>query len=495
MSSYRAEELPTALFRAEQVRAMDREAIDRFGIPGIELMHRAGAAAFCALQARWPAARTLSVVCGSGNNGGDGYVIARLAHEAGFDVRVYPVGPVDALRGEAALACQEYRSAGGPILDFIPAGFEGAEVLVDALLGTGLDRPVSGRYAAVIDAIHAFPGGVLAIDIPSGLHADTGCEMGNAVRADLTISFIGLKQGLFTAAGPDCCGEIVFDDLDTPPQVRLGQTPSAQLLRTGAVKLPRRPRHAHKGNFGHVLVIGGDAGFSGAARMAAEAAARSGTGLVSVATRSGHAALLNLGRPELMIHGCEHAETLKSLLERATVVAIGPGLGRSEWAQALLETAFDSGLPLVADADALNLLAAAPRRSDHWILTPHPGEAGRLLGISAQEVQSDRFAAIEALQERYGGVAVLKGAGSLVRGTDGMTRVARWGNPGMATGGMGDVLTGLIAGLLAQGLSLLEAACLGVEVHGKAGDRAAAAGERGLLASDVIDALRPCLNP
>ncbi len=473
---------------------MDRHAIDRLGIPGLELMHRAGAAAFEALRRRWPEAKTLSVVCGPGNNGGDGYVIARLALAAGFDVRAYPVGPVERLRGDGAAAFAEYRNADGPLLNFIPPGFEGAEILVDALLGTGLDRDVTDEYAAVIDAVNDFPGKVVAVDIPSGLNADTGAVMGNAVRADLTVSFIGLKQGLFTGAGPAHCGEIVFDDLDTPPEIRLAQTPSSRLLRSNDFTLPTRRRDAHKGHYGHVLVIGGECGYSGAARMAAEAAARTGAGLVSIATRTSHAPLLNVGRPELMVHGAESGGELGPLLQRASVLALGPGLGQGEWAKALFDAALDCGKPAVIDADALNLLAKLPRRCDHWILTPHPGEAARLLGVAVADVQRDRFAAVSALQRRYGGVAVLKGAGTLIAGPDGVPHVARWGNPGMASGGMGDVLTGVIAGLRAQHVPPFESACLGVRIHGQAGDLAASAGERGLLAGDLIDALRACIN-
>ncbi|MDD2770155.1 MAG: NAD(P)H-hydrate dehydratase [Methylococcus sp.] len=489
-----SERLPASLFTASQVRAMDRHATDDLGIPGLELMHRAGAAVFAALRERWPEARTLSVVCGPGNNGGDGYVIARLALEAGFDVRAYPVAPCEDLHGDAAAAYDEYRAVDGPVLNFIPPGFEGAEILVDALLGTGLDREVRGEYAAVIEAINAFPGPIAAVDIPSGLHADTGAVMGRAVRADLTVSFIGLKQGLFTGAGPAHCGEIRFDDLDTAPEVRLAHKPSARLLRSADFALAPRPRDAHKGQCGHVLVVGGECGYSGAARMAGEAAARTGAGLVSIATRSAHAALLGLGRPELMVHGVESPEQFQPLVQRASVVAIGPGLGLSDWAASLLEAAVASGKPLVVDADALNLLAAHPRQCGHWILTPHPGEAGRLLGRSAAEIQRDRFAAVTALQNRYGGVAVLKGAGTLIADSEGIPQVARWGNPGMASGGMGDVLTGVIAGLLAQHVPPFEAACLGVRIHGQAGDLAASAGERGLLAGDVIEALRACVN-
>lgn len=503
MSTAHNRRLPKELYRAEEVRAMDRYAIDTLGIPGIELMQRAGAAAFAAIVARWPEARTLSAVCGAGNNGGDGYVVARLAHESGWDVRAYPVQPPEKLKGDARTAYAAYRAAGGEILDFIPADFEGAEVLVDALLGTGLDREVSGVYAEVIRAVNRYSergakgraqGRAMALDIPSGLHADTGVALGLAVRADLTVSFIGLKRGLFTGEGREYAGEVVFSDLDTPPEVRRCVPPSARLLPPWKHGLPPRARHAHKGHFGHVLVVGGDHGYAGAARMAAEAAARVGAGLVSVATRASHAALMNLARPELMCHGVETPEVLRTLLGRTTAVAMGPGLGRSGWARELLAVALEADLPLVVDADGLNLLAEQPVPRGRWILTPHPGEAARLLGLSPAEIQRDRFAAVQALQARYGGVIVLKGSGTLILGEDEVPAVATAGNPGMASGGMGDVLTGVIAGLLAQGLDSYEAAVQAVRLHGAAGDDAAGAGERGLLATDLMEPLRRLVN-
>ncbi|MGX2040698.1 NAD(P)H-hydrate dehydratase [Methylocaldum sp. MU1018] len=494
MSERYSRSLPKDLYRAGDVRAMDRYAIETAGISGIELMRRAGDAAFAALRERRPGARTLSAICGGGNNGGDAYVVARLAHQAGMDVRVYPVAPPKRLEGDALTAFQDYRAAGGEVLDFIPANFEGAEVLVDGLLGTGLDREVSGLYADVIGAVNRFSGHVTALDIPSGLDADTGCALGMVVKADLTVTFIGLKQGLFTGEGPEYAGEIVFADLGAPPEVRHSVKPSARLLPQWTRGLPARPRYAHKGHFGHVLVVGGERGYSGAARMSAEAAARVGAGLVSVATRKSHADLLNLTRPELMCHGVETAEELRPLLERATVIAVGPGLGRSEWAKELLGAVLDTDLPIVADADALNLLAANPRKRDDWIITPHPGEAARLLGNSSAEIQKDRFGAVRRLQARFGGVAVLKGSGSLICGPHGLPHVCTAGNPGMASGGTGDVLTGVIAGLLAQRLDLFDAAALGARLHGAAGDEAAKAGERGLLASDLMEPLRRLAN-
>jgi NAD(P)H-hydrate epimerase len=336
------------------------------------------------------------------------------------------------------------------------------------------------------------------VDIPSGLDADTGVVLGAAVVAQATVTFIGRKRGLYTGAGPHYAGSVEFSDLAVPDEVHRSQRATVRLVRRPPLEglLGPRRRDAHKGNFGHVLVVGGDAGMTGAARLAGEAAARCGAGLVSVATRAAHAAGLNCGCPELMVHGVEAPAELLPLLGRATVVVIGPGLGRSRWAQQLLGSVLDSPLPLVVDADALNLLARDPLKRGHWILTPHPGEAGRLLGCASGEIQRNRFAAAEALAARYGGSVVLKGAGSLVAAEDRELRLCPRGNPGMASGGMGDVLSGVLGALLAQGLSLFEAGVTAVWVHAVAADDAAVAGgERGLLASDLIPVLRGLVNP
>lgn len=497
--------LPPNLYRAAEVRAIDHFAINRLGMPGIELMERAGAGALAAIREHWPAARTLSAICGSGNNGGDGYIVARLAHQLGWDVRVYPVASPAQLKGDARLAYERFTQAGGATLDFIPEDFEATEILVDALLGTGLDREVTGHYASIIEAVNRYHArgltqagnqrAVVALDIPSGLNADTGARMGPSVKADLTVSFVGLKRGLFTGEGLEQSGEIVFDDLGIEPAARQSVKPSAYLQRAdNQPALPQRTRSGHKGLYGHVLVIGGEAGYSGAARLAAEAAARVGAGLVSVATRAKHAALLNLARPELMCHGVESGAELSPLLARATVIAIGPGLGRGDWGRAMWQEAMGSGLPLVVDADALNLLSEAPRQCNTWVLTPHPGEAARLLGVANAEIQRDRFAAVSALQSHYGGVTVLKGSGTLIQDSENLPVICAEGNPGMASGGMGDVLAGVIAGLLAQQLSLSDAAIAGVCLHAAAGDQAALKGERGLLASDLMGALRKLVN-
>lgn len=273
-------------------------------------------------------------------------------------------------------------------------------------------------------------------------------------------------------------------------------TSEVESLSWNELKTMMRPRHksAHKGDFGHALLVGGDSGYSGAVRLSAEAALRTGSGLVSVGTRPEHAVLMTMSCPELMCHGVETRMGVNKLAKRATVIAVGPGLGLSAWSNELFEAALETALPLVVDADGLNLLAKAPRKNDNWVLTPHPGEAAKLLNCATVDVQKGRLSAVQQLQKTYGGVVVLKGEGSLIAGDGQRIYRCNEGNPGMATGGMGDVLTGIIVGLIAQGHSLVNAAKLGVMIHATAGDYAAKEGKRGLTASDLIKQVRGLVN-
>lgn len=488
-------DLPVNLYRAAQVREFDRIAIEEYGIPGAALMERAGRAAFEVLRAHWPQARRIVVVCGTGNNGGDGFVVARLAKQAGLEVCVLQVGEEGALRGDARAAYQALRAADVEVTPFSAAWLKDAELIVDALFGIGLGREVTGAWRAAIEAINNAHKHVLALDIPSGLDADTGAVMGAAVRASVTISYLALKQGLFTGAAPNHSGKVVFDDLNVPQEIVQHTAPSA--VRLAPDNLPRlklRARDSHKGDYGRVLVIGGDHGMAGAARLAGEAAARTGAGLVYIATRAAHAPCISSQRPELLCYGVENAEQLQPLLGKADVIVIGPGLGLSPWAVELFNAVLRISLPLVVDADALNLLAQRPRTRANWVLTPHPGEAGRLLNCANNAIQRDRYHAARQLCPQYGGVVVLKGAGTLIAAEDAPVGVCTAGNPGMASAGMGDVLTGVIAGLVAQGMTLADAARLGVHLHAQAADEAARHGERGLLASDLFTPLRALVN-
>ena len=486
---------PQQFYAAAAVRELDRRAIAG-GIAGAELMRRAAAAAWRELLRRWPRAERLGVVCGPGNNGGDGYALARLAGAAGLAVQVWRVGE-PARRGDAVAARTAWLAAGGAESAYRGGALAG-DVVVDALFGIGLSRAPEGAAQAAILAIDAARergAGVLALDVPSGLDADRGSAPGDAVHADLTATFIGAKAGLHTGAGPGHAGQVVLDDLDVPAAVFAGVPVAAAALDAAVLRahLPRRARTSHKGQMGHVLLVGGDAGTAGAILLAARAALRAGAGLVSVATRAEHAAALTAAQPEIMCESLEEPRRLRALLERATVVGVGPGLGRSDWSRAVWAQALTVPQPLVVDADGLNWLAGNPARRDDWVLTPHPGEAARLLGVSNAEIQRDRLGAVQRVRDRYGGVCVLKGAGTLVRGE--ALGLCPHGNPGMASGGMGDVLCGLIAGLLAQGLGCEAAARAGVAAHALAGDRAAATGERGLIPGDVLAGLRPLLNP
>ncbi len=491
------QQVDSALYRAEQVRELDRRAIHEHGIPGYELMCRAGSACLHELRRRWPRARTMLVLCGAGNNAGDGYVIARLAHEQGMTVEVVYLCPPQKLGGDARTAWQQAEQAGISIAAFSPTRLPAADVVVDALLGTGLQRAVAGDWLSAVETLNGSDAPVLAVDIPSGLSADTGAVLGAAVRAVCTVTFIGLKRGLFTGMARDYCGEIHFDGLRVPAAVYRDCVVSAQRYRGEDVAdlLGTRSRVAHKGRYGHVLAVGGNHGMAGALRMAAEAAARVGSGLVSAATRSDHAACQAVARPEVMFHGVSDRQALRALATRATVVAIGPGLGQGRWASMMFEAALALELPAVIDADALRALSSQHLSSDRWVLTPHAGEAAQLLGCDVQIIEQDRFAAVRAIQQRYGGVCVLKGAGTLVcSGEDAPVSVCESGNPGMASGGMGDVLTGVIAGLLAQGLAAADAARVGAWLHGTAADRAACEGERGLMATDLLVHLRHLVN-
>lgn len=481
------------LYTVEQVRALDRRAIDVLGIPGYELMQRAAASALVCLRQHWPHARRIAVYAGPGNNGGDGFLLAALAREAGLHAEVFAWG--ESHGDDAVRARREFEHGGGNVHGWhegiaLPA----VDVHVDALYGTGLKRALTPDVAALVRCIHATRQPVLALDVPSGVNADTGDVPGDAVRADVTVTFIALKRGLFTGLAPGYVGTVQWESLGLPETLWHGTEADADLMQPWT--LPPRPRQSHKGSNGHVLAIGGDHGTAGAIRLCGEAALRGGAGLVSVATRADHLTALNSARPELMAHEVNGPQALEALLPRATVLALGPGLGQGAWGHALWLTALDSRLPLVLDADGLNLLAREPREcADTSVITPHPGEAARLLGCDTATIGTDRYAAVRELARRYRAVAVLKGAGSLVADPQGRVAVCPWGNPGMATGGMGDLLTGIIAALLAQGCDAWQAACLGVALHARAGDLAAArGGERGLMATDLLEPLRLLLN-
>ena len=524
-------------YRADQVRELDRLAIDA-GIPGFELMSRAGQAGFQLLQQRYPEInhRRFVVVCGVGNNAGDGYIIARLLHQAGIQVSVIQVGAGEKLSGDALTARQHALQHQVAVVENDLSALTTVDqsrkhddnsasiVIIDALLGTGLTGHVRENMGAAIEAINQCPGEVFSVDIPSGLDANTGIALGACVVADFTLTFIGLKQGLVIGDGPNYVGELFFNDLSIPPQHY--QTLESELhslcFNTLMAALPPRQRVAHKGKFGHVLLIGGDAGMGGAIALAGEAALVCGAGLVSIATQEINRFAIQTRTPEIMVHGVATGRELSDLIDRCSVVVLGPGLGQSSWSEQLFQTTLnlcaENRKSLVLDADGLNLLSEGKIGAGHylqdWILTPHPGEAARLLGQSNQVINADRLGAIKAIQQKYGGVCLLKGAGTLVMssmpdqadtGHAGPTSdrhpkhyplsVCLQGNPGMSAGGFGDVLSGVIGALRAQHLSARHSAELGVCLHALAADHEAEAhGERGMKASDLFPRLRALIN-
>ncbi|PCJ30415.1 MAG: bifunctional ADP-dependent NAD(P)H-hydrate dehydratase/NAD(P)H-hydrate epimerase [Gammaproteobacteria bacterium] len=488
--------LPHDLYTAQQTRELDLLVTEQHNVSTAKLMARAGSAGLASIKNQWPEAERLLIVCGTGNNGGDGFELARQAVEDNYRVVVFQVGN-DKMSNETTAARDALLASSTQIQTFEDS-LPSTDVIVDALLGTGINREVTGIYKAAIEAINKNKRApVLSLDIPSGLHADTGSAMSIAVNATISLSFIGLNKGLFSGEGPNFSGTVCFDSLKVPSALYKQFPPIARrvsLENDGALLAPRE-RTGHKGLYGHLLIVGGDHGMPGAARVAAEAGGRVGAGLISIGTREVHSPILNQARPELMCYGVEDPNDLTPLIDRANALTVGPGLGQGEWGEALLEKAIESQLPMVVDADALNMLSRKSHRNDNWILTPHPGEAARLLNCSSAEIQADRFKAVKEIQKRYGGVAVLKGSGTLIYNGAEPTRLSTWGNPGMGSGGMGDVLAGVIGGLLAQGFPLMDAACVGVTLHGMAGDKAAEQdGERGMLAMDLIPHIRHLAN-
>lgn len=487
---------PSALFDTAAARRIEGRAAQLSTDGGEALMQRAGQAAWqCVLQ-RWPQARRIVVLCGPGNNGGDGYVLALLARQSGRQVSVLHLPGTAPRTALAQRACTRYLAMGGHV-EVTADCLRQADLVVDALYGIGLARAPGREDAALMAAVNGVSAPVLALDVPSGVEADTGNVPGAAIRADCVLQFIVPHRGLYTGAALDYAGERLLENLEVPPAAFEGAAPAAWQWDIGrlAAQLPRRRPDTHKGRYGHVLCIGGDHGSGGAVMLAAEAALRSGAGLASVATRAAHVAPLLARCPEAMPHVIDEVQGVLPLLARADVVALGPGLGQTEWASALYAAALASGKPLVLDADALNLLAASPQPVPQAVLTPHPGEAARLLATATASVQRDRFAAAQALARRYSAVVVLKGAGTLVAAPESLPRLVAAGNPGMAVGGMGDLLTGVIAALRAQGLAAFDAASGGALLHALAGDAAAVEGERGLLPRDLLPHLRALANP
>lgn len=502
MPQHAGDSLSDALFCADSVRRIDQYVIEQQGVDGFELMQSAARAAFRQLVVRWPGVEPVLVLCGAGNNGGDGYLIAANAIRHGLSVQCLAVAPTGKLSGDARKAWQKAIADGVEVQELgdisepaLNALFETAKLIVDAMLGTGISGAPREPFSGIIVRCNRAGLPVLAVDVPSGLNATSGAAGGEVVLATMTVTFIGRKAGLYTGQGVAVCGDVVFEALKTGTGVdESGESPVAMLRRWPSVRewLPVRPANAHKGRFGHVLVVAGDRGFGGAGLLAAEAAARSGAGLVSLATRPEHVTAALARCPSVMVHGVIHGSELPALLQAATVVVCGPGMGQSAWGQQMLQQVLDSGKPRVLDADALNLLSSrAVKPVSQQILTPHPGEAARLLNCAIPEIEADRLAAANKLQSLYGGVVLLKGAGTVIASGSEPVDIAGGSNPGMATGGMGDVLSGVVGSLYAQMPGApARAAVLGAVIHLEAAAKASATkGYAGLIPTDVIDAL------
>ena len=506
------------LVTAAEMRELDRAAIKGRKIPSLRLMENAGNAVAREMERRFGSLRgkTVTIVSGKGQNGGDGLVVARLLRQKGCKARVALLTAPSALKGDAAANLKRFQRAGGRchaidtdanLTAVLGPLLQTSDLLVDAIFGTGLNAPVKGVAASAIDRMNASSRPIVAIDLPSGLDADTGTVLGTAVTATLTVTLARPKRGLYLGVGPNYAGVICVADIGIPTDLIATAKIPVTLLDAASIRslLPIRHRTAHKGTFGHAGLIAGSAGKTGAAAMAAMAALRVGAGLVTVATPRSVSDVLEAKLLEAMTFPAPETEartlskqaleSLRAFAADKTALAIGPGIGTHPDTQTLVHNLLvEVNKPMVLDADGINAVAGhremLSRAGGPLILTPHPGEMARLLGITSAEVQRDRLGMAARLACEQHVYVVLKGAGTIVAGPDGRLAVNSTGNPGMATAGTGDVLTGIITGLLAQGLSAWDAACAGVYLHGLAGDLAASEqGEMGLIAGDVIQAI------
>lgn len=489
--------LSQCVFSAKQIRTYEPVAAAQCGVAMYTLMERAGRALFEQTIRYFPQAHKYVVLVGVGNNAGDGYIVASLAKQAGKEVAVIAAVPEKPLMGDALKAQKAWLAHGGGIATYHPQTINDADIIIDGLLGTGLNSNVRAPFTELIEAANNSDTPIVAIDVPSGINADSGVVQGVAIQADVTVTFVGIKQGLVTGSGRACAGIGEFNDLTVGDALIRLTPPSAELIRYETTQgLTKRQNNSHKGSHGKLLCVGGNAGTAGAIRLTSEAALRTGAGMVKVYTHPDSVLAISMGRPELMVT----TTNLHAALDWATCIAIGPGLGQDSWSKSTLEVVIEHCIThnkaLVVDADALNLIAqqSAPIALKNTVFTPHPGEAARLLDCAISDIESDRYHSAQKLAETYSTTCVLKGAGSII--ADGTkTWVCTDGNPALAVGGSGDVLTGVIAGLIAQGLTTEQAACFGVTLHAKAGDIAAQRdGERGMLPSDLFAIVRKLVN-
>jgi ADP-dependent NAD(P)H-hydrate dehydratase / NAD(P)H-hydrate epimerase len=484
-------------YSMNQVREGESLAANAKGLEMFALMERAGQAVFAIGMSQYPSSEHWLVCCGPGNNGGDGYIVASLAKSVGMFVTVWQLGDPDQLKGDARNAYLHWLNHGGQIFDgYHEEVPETVDVIIDALLGTGISGQVRDDVQATFDKINGYSAPVISVDVPSGLCGDTGRVLGKAIHADHTVSFIGLKQGLVTGQARDYVGELHFAGLGVEDIFDQQNRPSARAICSEQLLnvLPSRPSNSHKGDYGKVLLVGGNSGMGGALILSAKATAKCGAGMVASLSHLDNVTPLLISIPEVMSTDWNDRTRIDTRLAWCDVLALGPGLGRDSEAEALYHMLSETTLPKVVDADALYFLAREPKYDSNRVITPHSAEAAKLLGISVEDLEADRYQSVQQLQSKLGGVVVLKGPGTLI--CDGEnTWVCLSGNPGMASAGMGDVLTGVIASFLAQGLTVSEAARFGVLIHSRAGDQEAKmAGQRGLLASDIINQLRHLVN-
>lgn len=478
------------LYSREQAYALDAAAIAS-GVSASELMRRAAEAAAKLIVEKFGLNQLVTIYTGSGNNAGDGFMLGALLKERGVAVQIICVVPPAKLKGLAVDAHAYARAMEVTLTEMADAPNRG--VIVDALLGIGGTGELRDNIRSAVEQINQAGLPVVALDVPTGVDASTGAVANSAVKATLTLTFLGLKSGLVTGRGKAHVGELQLDRLGIDEAILASEPSLGEVIQLSRLLdgLPRRERDAHKGHFGRLMVIGGDQGFGGAALMAAEAGARVGAGCVSIATRPEHVPAVLARRPEVMAVGVTSGQELEPWLERSTHFVLGPGLGQTPWSEQMLQQVIRLGKPTVIDADALTILAQGrvvknPNGRGQWILTPHPGEAARLLGVTIEAIEADRYGAALAIAERYQAAVILKGAGSVIA-CEGRLNVVAEGNPGMATGGMGDVLSGILGGLWAQNLPLDKVATLGASLHAAAADLAVQEwGERSLLATDIL---------
>ncbi len=482
------------LLDAAQMKAADAYTIRRLGIPSLELMERAALSCVKVIE-QWKPDKVL-IVCGAGNNGGDGFAIGRILLEKGVSVTMVFAGRMERRTEETVFQMDGFLKAGGEICNTFV--LEGYDVVVDALFGVGLGRDITGEYLEVLDQMNAAEGKKLAVDIPSGISASTGCVMGAAFRADVTVTFQEKKLGLCLFPGCEYGGGIVVSDIGIDSSSVTGDRNICYTIdaKDAEGMLPYRPEDSHKGTFGKLLIIAGSKGMAGAAFLCAYSAYRMGAGLVQIYTVEANRSILQQLIPEAVISTYEEfdKEGLKRKLAWADAICIGPGIGISEISRHILNTVLKEGkVPCMIDADGLNLLAADPKLMERlsegdYVLTPHMKELSRLIERPVESIKTNRREALKLFTEKYGVVLVQKDARTLVGGADRRIYVNQTGNPAMAKAGSGDVLSGIIAGLMAQGKESYEAAVAGVYLHGTAGDLAREKlGEYSVLARDLAD--------